>query len=418
MARFKPGLQLSAPFAFHRFNSTGNSLSNWPFVRRAEMTMLTEFSIDTATVGAGLAGLDCAALPGTPTALGASFTLAAPFSQTREPELECESEAGPWIECLDGSASLRMRDPRLFAPGREAFCRALLEAAVTQGACRRAEISLELGSCCLDFAPGHIDRVQVAERASAAIRAATPSLGSRGHYIGPGEPSWTSLFAFATEEQLRASIWETRLEDPGRLRLRNRSQFGRRVIMRSAGILAMWPGVSVSDCRPSPWGHELDVEFNPLALTPGNVALASEAALRVASVCENRLTEIDSDRMPGTTDEFPSGTSRDVLVAAGSLVLSVAGLVLPGIPSVPFFLLSCDALGRACPQMWHWLLSIPGLGQILRASTLHEINWNDPNVVAKTVMLGALVAAFFLVLHPPLPLVLACELGMMFISIQ
>jgi uncharacterized membrane protein YbaN (DUF454 family) len=117
-------------------------------------------------------------------------------------------------------------------------------------------------------------------------------------------------------------------------------------------------------------------------------------------------------------DERAGGTGWDLLDACGSLLLAAAGLVLPGIPSAPLFVLSCDSISRAYPQLRPWLLSIPGIGQLLRAACANESLWNDPNFVAKTLVLGAVVAAFFLLVHPPLPIVLACELGMMFFSVH
>ncbi len=174
----------------------------------------------------------------------------------------------------------------------------------------------------------------------------------------------------------------------------------------------------VCDCLPTFWGHELDVEFDPKVVTPGEIVLAAEAALRVARQCGEGPFLIDLDQIAPSTSDFHSGASWDVLVASGSMLLAVAGLVLPGIPSVPFFVLSCHSLCRACPQLEPWLHSIPGVGQLLRASSANEGKWTDPNFVAKALLFGALLAAFFLVVHPPLPLVLACELGMMFFSIH
>lgn len=409
-----PKLVSSHLFAFNRFKPTRDLSPDRLFLRRAEMTMLTQFSIHPAGVDAGLAGLDCAGFPGVPSGVEMSFIPPVPLP----PERERENESGPSIECAHGVTFLKIQDPRLFGPGREAFCRALLESAVTQRAFRRAEIHLESATCRLEFDPGRLDRAQVAERASEAIRAASPALLTRGHDTRRGAPDWTSLYAFAAAEGGRPSIWETRTVGAGRLRLRNGGYSGHQVAVRSASILRRWPGVCASDCLPTFWGHELAVEFDPQVVMPGEVVLAAEAALRVARQWGDGLSMTDSDPIAPSASLFPSGVSWDVLVAGGSILLAALGVILPGIPSVPFFLLSCHSLGRACPELQPWLHSIPGVGQLLRASTADDSKWTDPSFVAKTLILGALGAAFFLIVHPPLPLVLACELGMVFFSIH
>ena len=373
------------------------------------MDLITEFSIDPAAVGAGLTGPDCTASPGDPAAATMSFVAALAF--TPERKRGPESESGPSIECAGGLTFLRIYDRRLFSPGRETFCRALLAAAVSPGGFRRADISLESATCRLEFEPGQFDRAQVAERASAAIRAAAPRLDSRPRDRTKPDSRLTSLTAFAITQGSRPSAWEIRSTEPGRLRLRNRALWHRHRAERAAGLLRMWPGIRV--CQPIGGSAELEIEFELFALSAEDVVLACEAALRVASGWQDGAS---GSHPPG--QPTGSGTTWDALVAGGSLLLAFAGLAVPGIPSVPFFVLGCDSLCRACPQLQPWLHSLPGVGQLLRASAANENRWADPDFLAKTLILGALVAAFFLIVHPPFPLVIACELAMMLFSIH
>jgi len=185
--------------------------------------------------------------------------------------------------------------------------------------------------------------------------------------------------------------------------------------MRAISLLKMWPGIS--NCELAQSGHDLHVEFDEQVLRHEDVVLAAEAALRVARDCDRRATA-GSDQASPATDDLSTSASWDMLIAGGSFVLGAAGLVLPGIPSVPFLVLGCHSLVRAYPQLQPWLDSIPAVGQLLSAPSANENKWTDPNFVAKTLILGALVAAFFLIVHPPLPLVLACEVGMMLFSIH
>ena len=50
---------------------------------------------------------------------------------------------GPWIACHETAGVIEIHDPRLLCRGHEAFCRALVEAAVARFGAHRAEVSLE-----------------------------------------------------------------------------------------------------------------------------------------------------------------------------------------------------------------------------------------------------------------------------------
>lgn len=380
------------------------------------MDMLTEFSINPASGSAGLADLGHADLSGDVAALGLSFLT--PVAPREKEDAKRASGTGLSIERIGQSAYLQIHDSRLFAPGRQAFCRALLEAAVKHGAFTRGEICLETATCRLEFDPKRLDRVEVSAHASAAIRAAIPLLEASGRDLWRGAPPCASFSAFAGAEDARSSIWETRACSPTRLRLRNQGSFSHDTAIGAAGLLRTWPGVVASNCVPAMAAYELDVEFDPDFLTTADVVLAAEAALRVARDCIDNDAWLDPNPFGSAPDGLTRGISWDMVVAGGSMLLAVAGLVLPGIPSVPFFVLSCHSLCRTYPQLQPWLHSIPGVGPLLRASTGIESKWSDPNFVAKTLILGGLAAAFFLAIHPPFPLVLACELGMMFFSIH
>lgn len=71
---------------------------------------------------------------------------------------------------------VEIRDPRLFRPGREAFCRELARSAVENLQARRVDIDLTSSICRLEFDPGEFDRAELASRAAAAVTAATPAL--------------------------------------------------------------------------------------------------------------------------------------------------------------------------------------------------------------------------------------------------
>src|SRR5262249_1931989 len=76
---------------------------------------------------------------------------------------------GPWIGCCEQSGVIEIHDPRLLRRGHEAFCLALVEAAVARFGAYRAEVSLATSTCRLEFGPGRFDRTEMARRAALAV---------------------------------------------------------------------------------------------------------------------------------------------------------------------------------------------------------------------------------------------------------
>ncbi len=112
--------------------------------------------------------------------------------------------------------------------------------------------------------------------------------------------------------------------------------------------------------------------------------------------------------------EAPAGSSQalDLAPAGSSFALAVAGVLLPEIPSAPFLMLTAHHLIRSSPTVHHWLLRIPRVGDLVRKLEASGGLKLDRRSLLKAIGLGLLSAAF-LIVHPPLPLVIALELGLM-----
>ena len=82
-----------------------------------------------------------------------------------------------------------------------------------------------------------------------------------------------------------------------------------------------------------------------------------------------------------------AGPGRVLLVVAGGafLLLGIAGIVVPILPTTPFVLLAVGCYSRSSPRLAAWLENHPRFGTMLRA-------WRDEGAIAGRAKVAALVA--------------------------
>jgi uncharacterized membrane protein YbaN (DUF454 family) len=243
--------------------------------------------------------------------------------------------AGPSIECCEEAGVIDIHDPRLFRPGHEAFCQALVEAAIERLGVSRAEVRLEFSTCRLEFEPGRFDRTDLARRLAEAVRAATPAVRNGSGNQKEAGAGWTILSAVATDD----------------------------------GTLLSATG------EDSPETH-VSAEF-----------------LITAPAGSGRLT--------------------DLAMAAGSFALAVGGFILPGIPTLPFLIMTGRYAVRVSPAIERLLLGQPWCAALLAQAEAHDGPMLDWRSLTKMIGLSALFATVFLILNPPSPVVIGLELGLM-----
>ena len=66
------------------------------------------------------------------------------------------------------------------------------------------------------------------------------------------------------------------------------------------------------------------------------------------------------------------------------LVLAVIGVVLPGLPTVPFLLLTAWFAARGSERLHHWLYEHPKLGKLL-------IDWEQQGAVSRASKVTAVI---------------------------
>ena len=75
-------------------------------------------------------------------------------------------------------------------------------------------------------------------------------------------------------------------------------------------------------------------------------------------------------------------------LAALALLLGLVGIVVPGLPTVPFLLLSAWAAGRGWPALEAWLLAHPRHGPVIR-------RWRDHGAIPRRAKWLASVMMLF-----------------------
>lgn len=321
------------------------------------------------------------------------------------------------IEIDEKGGRLRIYDPRAFRAGRRGFCRRLLEAASEHPDLEKAEVDIEASVLVLDFDRDSATAGSMAEAVATAVRRATAAGAGadRAHWWSlPAR--WSALTVYRSPEG--DSWWETLESRPGRLRLRHAAppeETGR--LARLAEALGMLDGIE--DSRASTWSRTITVDYRPGSPAPHGLLDVVEqfrhdgdpgASSRTAVARRGREAE------PGAV-EVATGFRRlrYLALAGGSFALTLVGLIVPGIPTVPFLLATSYYLARSSPRLNDLLRRAPVFGPIL-------VEWEQHGGLgraskAKLVGLTAAIVAVTVVLSAAAPVVLVVILVIAMISV-
>ncbi|HET6881060.1 MAG TPA: YbaN family protein [Pirellulales bacterium] len=287
-----------------------------------------------------------------------------------------------------------IQDERVFRAGNQEFCERLTEHLLNDHDVSSVRVTLDDNLCRLEFAPGRLCRAEMAERFANAVRAAASSRPRRlERLLGRRRHGWTSLTGFAGDGH--ASIWQMASEQPGVLKLRHRGLRGdRRRVGAICASLADDP--EIQSCRAHRWSRQVEVRYTADLATPEHIAAAAEAALRRMSDGETEPQQ--PIRVYGLRRIWYTA------LGCGSFVLACVGMVVPGVPTVPFVLLTSYYFVRSSPTLHRMLLESRLFGDILRDWE----KWGGMRQGAKLKAIGftvALCAATLLLATPPLAVV-------------
>ena len=266
------------------------------------------------------------------------------------------AEPGPCsldIQLDERDGLLRIYDPRAFHDGRRAFCRRLIEAVAEQPGFEKAEIDLANATCLLRFDPRSATERSMADALTAAVhRAAANRAGAdRGRWWH--RPSrWTILTAFRGPDGV--SWWETLEARPGRIQLRHEDASGERSRLSDLSpALESLDGIDAA--HVSTWSRTLTIDLRPDSPIAHRLPDAVEQALREskALVPSNGELVAHDARTDAGGIRLATGYRRlrYLALAGGSFTLTLVGLVVPGIPTVPFLLATSYYLARSSPRL-------------------------------------------------------------------
>ena len=269
---------------------------------------------------------------------------------------------------------LRIYDPRAFHAGRRGFCRRLLEAAagaagVREGGDRPRRVLLPIGVRSA-FGDGPVDGRR-GHRRGPDRRRDRPGADRRRWWSRPSR--WSTLTAYRTPDGV--SWWET-LDDAAR----PAPAPPRGPVERPPRLSDVAEALAALDGHRSQPRLGLVRDPHP-RLSPREPHRPPAARRRRASLQESRPSDLRNSAIaPGPPG--PGGTEiavatgvrrlRYLALAGGSFAMTVIGLVVPGIPTVPFLLATSYYLARSSPRLNDRLRRTAFFGPILVEWEQHQ----------------------------------------------
>jgi len=250
---------------------------------------------------------------------------------------------------------LRIHSPHVFRPERRGFCRLIIDKAVMIPSVLSAGIDLSISTLRLQFELD-CDIAELSKNFADALRAAQ-ALDAAGVRSAP---RWDMLAAFRTK--VGVTFWEARTPTLSRLDLRwSPNPANHLNLILVIEQLAQIPGVQA--CRMGYWPHRLLMDYDASAVTAFD--LLYEARQRWAD--SDSIVDTRYGNAAGRKKQEAAGLRRIpyFFLAGGCFVLTLGGLLLPGVPTVPFLVATSFFLARASSALHERLLNAPVLGHVL-----------------------------------------------------
>jgi uncharacterized membrane protein YbaN (DUF454 family) len=326
---------------------------------------------------------------------------------------------GPDVELDEKAGSIRVRDPRLIHTGRRGFCRRLIEAAARRPGVRKAEIDLASASCRLEFGSGPATSQAMAEAFANSVREAA-SADPHADRIRMWRPSagWSALSAYPLNGEV--SFWEIVEVKPGRMRLLHRMRAGHEPVPLSRLAIALSGFEGVEACYVRLWSHRMTIDFRRESPVAGRFLDDVERTfeeLMAAGTSRRGSPARALSVVDGGATEVATGLKRlkYLGLAGGAFAMTLAALVVPGLPTVPFLLATSYYLARSSPRLDALLRRTAYFGPILTEwEQYHRLSRSSKG---KLIGLTVAIIVVTVVLIPLSPVALVVILLLMSVSI-
>jgi uncharacterized membrane protein YbaN (DUF454 family) len=263
---------------------------------------------------------------------------------------------------------IRVRDSRIINTDQRAFCRRLLDEATRQPGVSKAEVDLPSATCRVEFAGAPATSLEMADVFAGCVYKAAD--GSPGAGCTPGllpDGDWLTLTAYPLAGDV--SLWATLEEKPGRIFVRHQGAAGSRDrLSRVAESLSHVDGVE--RCRATRLRRGLSVDFheaNGHAAWFVDLAERSFEELLAAEAPERVPTRLAAAGHGERAVALAAGPKRFMylVLAGGAFAMTLIGLVVPGIPTVPFLLATSYCLARSSRRLNEMLTRSAFFGSII-----------------------------------------------------
>lgn len=261
---------------------------------------------------------------------------------------------------------LTVADPRVFHAGRRTLASLLIRELAACTDVRTALLDLETGDLRIDWPGAGYPPDRAAAVFTEALQSArrAESKGKEKRRF-PFERVWT--------------VWMTHRLAGGPIVLRARQTQAGRVCIRLVTAPtqhAHWDTMldAVGNCagihalRVRRWPEGLDVDFDPTQLSREQVLDA------VADAWQAKPLELTPESLSAGRAFMVRGPRRLLYLATGcgSFVMSIVGLVVPGVPTVPFLLASSYYFARSSRTLHRKLLDSRLFGRMLQEWETHR----------------------------------------------
>jgi uncharacterized membrane protein YbaN (DUF454 family) len=321
------------------------------------------------------------------------------------------SSDGPQIEIDSKARALSVRDPRLINASQRAFCRRLLETVASRPGIRKAEVDLPSATCRIQFASGKAGSQGMADLFADCVRLATASSArAEAARESTQVEAWTNMTAYSLSDQV--SLWETLDAKPGQVQVRH--QFPSGDEPQLPDVARAISGLDeVESCHAAPHSKRLTIDFHSKTKElNGFVDRAEQSLEDLLASADRQRGALAHAKSPadGTGLAIATGPKRlmFLVLAGGSFVMTLVGLVIPGVPTVPFLLATSYFLSRSSRRLHDWLCRSAFFGPIL-------IEWDEHGGLSqfsklKLIALAGAIVVVTVVLAPLTPAALAAVL--------